>query len=126
VDAEALADRLNAAGLPGVRFRPVRFRPTTSKHQGVECAGCETHILEPERVRPVATGVAVLAALRAAHPAQFAWRESGGKYSVDRLAGTAVVREQIDAGKSWKEISAGWAGGIEEYRQRLHRVALYG
>ena len=105
IEPETLADRLNAAGLPGCRFRAQRFRPTSSKFKDETCSGCQIHVEDPQAFRPVATGVAVLAALRHTYPEQFAWRQANGKFGVDRLAGTSAVREGIDAGKSWKEFA---------------------
>ncbi len=124
VRPEELAERLNAEKLPGVRFRPVRFRPSLSKHQGEPCGGCHVHVTDRAAFLPVATGVAVLSALRSEYP-QFAWRESRGRYSVDRLAGTSAVRRAIDAGASWKKIMAGWTDGYETYRRRLDKITLY-
>jgi uncharacterized protein YbbC (DUF1343 family) len=125
VDAEALGDQLNAEGLPGARFRPLRFIPTASKHAGETCAGCQLHILEPRAFRPVAAGVALLSALRHQYPQQFEWREQNGRYWIDLLAGTRGVREAVDAGTSWREIAASWAAGESAYRERLSRVMLY-
>lgn len=125
VDAEALADRLNAEKLPGCRFRPVRFKPTASKYNGETCAGCQIHVLEPAAFRPVATGVAVLTALRHGYPQQFAWRQSGGKFSVDRLAGTTAIREAVDAGTPWQQVARNWQEGQETHRGRLRSLALY-
>jgi len=125
VDAETLAGRLNGEGLPGVRFRPVRFIPTASKWAGETCAGCQIHVRDPGGFLPVATGVAVLCALRAVHPARFEWRSAGGRFALDRLAGTSRVREEVDAGRSWGEIAAAWAPGIAAYRARLRGVMLY-
>jgi uncharacterized protein YbbC (DUF1343 family) len=124
--AEELADLLNAEGLPGARFRPVRFSPTASKFAGESCEGCQIHVMDREAFRPVATGVALLAALRRAYPACFAWRENGGRFPVDRLAGTATVREGIEAGRSWRDLSVEWAAGEQAHRARLEGVRLYG
>ncbi len=125
VEAEGLADALNAAGLPGARFRPVRFRPSASKFSGETCSGCQVHVTDGGSFRPVATGVAVLAALRRLYPDRFAWREAGGRFAVDRLVGTSTVRQEIEAGVPWREIAAGWAAGETAHRERLAAVSLY-
>jgi uncharacterized protein YbbC (DUF1343 family) len=39
VEAGEFARRLEAQGLPGVKFRPTNFRPTFQKHSGVTCGG---------------------------------------------------------------------------------------
>ena len=125
LDAEALAERLNREGLPGAGFRPIRFSPTSSKHLGVLCAGCEVHVLDPAAFQPVATGVAILAAARASAPDQFQWRQSGTKYSVDRLAGTSLIREQITAGRAWRQIAEPWREQEERHESRLRGIRLY-
>jgi uncharacterized protein YbbC (DUF1343 family) len=64
LDGWKLAELLNKMALPGVRFRPVYFQPTWSKHAGAGCGGCFIHVLDPEAFRPVRTAVAVLLAVR--------------------------------------------------------------
>ena len=75
VDAERFADAMNALALPGVRFRPAVFEPTFHKHAQTSCGGCQIHVLDRATFRPVETGVALIAAFRAADPARFAWRD---------------------------------------------------
>lgn len=125
IDAEALADRLNGLELPGCRFRPTRFKPTASKFLGETCAGCQLHVQDPGAFRPVATGVAILSALRHAYPEQFSWRQGAGKFSVDRLAGTSKLRESIDVGTSWQAIARTWKDDQEKHRARLNSLAVY-
>lgn len=125
VEAESLADKLNAMKLPGCRFRAVRFKPSASKFTGETCAGCQIHVLEPATFRPVATGVAILSALRHGYPKEFAWRQGAGKFSVDRLAGTSAIREAVDAGKTWEQLAREWRPGQETHRSRLNSLALY-
>ena len=39
IDGVALSDALNARALPGIRFYPVRFTPTSSKYANEACGG---------------------------------------------------------------------------------------
>jgi uncharacterized protein YbbC (DUF1343 family) len=125
IKPEELADALNAEMLPGVRFRPVRFIPTASKHRDLNCSGCQLHVLEPDAFRPVATGVAVLSVVRRLYPERFAWLRSGEKFSVDRLAGSTAIRTQIDGGQTWEQIAASWDMRLEGHRGLLREVRLY-
>lgn len=43
INANALAQRLAKADLPGIYFRPASFQPTFSKHAGVLCHGVQMH-----------------------------------------------------------------------------------
>jgi len=106
LDAEGWARELNELRLPGVRFRPVAFTPSSSKHAGSECYGVQIHVLDRNAFRPVRTGLAY-----AEHCPQ-PWRGSlrlaaiqlGGKATTRRSAGRrpacprAVERERQRCG----------------------------
>jgi uncharacterized protein YbbC (DUF1343 family) len=125
IDAGALAERLRAAALPGAGFRPVYFIPSASKWAGECCAGVQLHVTDDRAFRPVLTGIAILAALRAMWPEQFQWRESGGGYAVDRLAGTEAVRRAIDAGEVPVDIAASWSNDERAFRSTRATVRIY-
>ncbi|HUF92992.1 MAG TPA: DUF1343 domain-containing protein, partial [Candidatus Limnocylindria bacterium] len=57
LDAHAYAERLEAARLPGVRFRPVRFLPTFHKWAGRPCGGVQLHVTDRARFKPFLTGL---------------------------------------------------------------------
>ncbi|QJC50316.1 DUF1343 domain-containing protein [Paenibacillus albicereus] len=94
VDAERLAAEMNALRLPGVRFRPAYFQPSSSKHAGTLCRGVQAHVTDPATVRPVEVGVRLLLAVRSLFPeAEFLapYRE-GGRPFIDLLAGGDLYR----------------------------------
>ena len=131
VHAEPFADRLNTHGLPGVVFRPVVFEPTFQKHHGVTCGGCQIHVTDRAMFRPVVTGVAVIEELRRASPTSYAWRPPPYEYEhrlmpIDILAGSRVMREQIDAGASAEAIAQGWRADEDAFRAARAPFLLYG
>lgn len=127
LQAETLAETLNAAGLPGCRFRPQRFRPAASKHAGEACEGVQLHVLHREAFAPVRTGVVVLAALRDLAGDRFAWRRwPDGMYAIDRLAGTTRLREGLDAGRSAVDLAASWAAEASAFQASKQGLELYG
>jgi uncharacterized protein YbbC (DUF1343 family) len=67
LDARAIADELRRDQWEGVAPRPVRFVPSTSKHEGEVCEGVFLHVVEPDRVRPVALAVRLLSLVFARH-----------------------------------------------------------
>jgi uncharacterized protein YbbC (DUF1343 family) len=95
LDAEALAEELNAAELPGVVFRPVYFRPYASKHQGKLCRGVQIHVRDRRIFRPVNTGIAMLDRICRISGTDFEWlrpqRENDPCF-IDLLAGTDLPR----------------------------------
>ncbi len=131
VRAEAFADRLNGHALPGVRFRPVVFEPTFQKHHQVTCGGCQIHVTDRRAFTPVVTGVAVIEELRRADPAAFAWRPPPYEYEqrlmpIDILAGSGVLRAQIEAGAAAETIAAGWRDDQQAFRALRAPFLLYG
>jgi uncharacterized protein YbbC (DUF1343 family) len=74
INSDELAERLEEAQLPGVRFRAACFRPTFHKSAGQDCGGVQLHVTDRWEFQPVRTGLAVLSALRDLSGTQFAWR----------------------------------------------------
>jgi uncharacterized protein YbbC (DUF1343 family) len=119
-DPEKLSDDLNQRNLPGVFFRPALFEPTFHKHAATPCGGCQIHVTDRKTFRSVETGVALVAAFRAADPAQFAWRKPPYEYEdrippIDILYGSADLRTRLDRGEDARDICAGWAADVEPF-----------
>ena len=130
IDAEAFADAMNARSLAGVHFRPSVFEPTFQKHAGVTCGGCQIHVTNREAFRPVATGVALIAAFREHLGAGFTWRPPPYEYErekmpIDVLAGSSALREQIEAGVPASEIAASWGADEEIFARTREPFLLY-
>ncbi len=122
VDGPALADVLNAQGWPGVRFRPHRFSPTTSKWAGQECGGVQVHVVDLPVWRPVETWLGIIRMIRQLCPGEFAWLPA----HFDRLIGSGEVRAAIEAGLGVEEIGAGWADFCASFRKQRAAYLLYG
>lgn len=125
IDPYTLADDLNARGLPGVRFRPVYFAPTFSKHAGQTCGGVQLHVIDRQAFRPVAAGVHLLDAARRRWREHFQWQQSGSSFSIDRLAGTDALRLALDRGVPPGEIVASWEEGVRGFLQLRQKYLLY-
>ena len=130
VDAERFADRMNEEAHPGVFFRPAVFEPTFQKHTRTTCGGCQIHVLDREAFRPVAVGVALIAQFRRASPATFAWRRPPYEYELEKepfdiLAGSAVLRMQIEQGVSVADIAANWRADEEAFARLRQPFLLY-
>lgn len=121
LDVESVIARLERENLPGVRFRPVGFVPTFSKHEGQACQGLELHVIDPAAFRPVLTAVALIRTVLEVHPGELEFREA----AFDRLAGTSALREAILSGKDLEEIRGAWSEGLRRFRDRVHRHWIY-
>lgn len=128
LDAHAWAETMNRLDLPGVRFRPVFFTPTFSKHQGVLCQGVEVHVTDPRAFRPVETGLHLLATARAQNEEAFRWVPplgEVGQWFIDLLAGTDELRAALDAGQPITEIISSWQHAAAEWTRRRTEFLIY-
>ena len=99
LDGEELARRMREKETPGIRFRPVWFTPTFSKHAGTLCSGVQMHIPEPETADPVLGALTLLDTVREMHPDRFEWvKWTTERYTIDGLLGTDRYRRgSLDA-----------------------------
>jgi uncharacterized protein YbbC (DUF1343 family) len=106
------------------------FEPTFHKHAGVSCGGCQIHVRDRATFRSAETGVALIAASRAAGPEHFRWRDPPYEYEhhklpIDILAGSSDLREQIEGGTPAREIARSWEGSVREFNRIRERFLLY-
>ena len=71
IDPEALAKRLREFRLPGIRFRPIYFKPGFQKHAGQVCGGVQLHVTRRKAFKALLTGVAALKAVHDLYPKDF-------------------------------------------------------
>ncbi len=113
IDSEKLVKRLKEFRLPGVRFRPVHFKPGFQKCAGQICGGAQIHVTRRKAFEPLITGVAILKAIYELYPHQFQWRHRAYEFvqdipAIDLLAGNENLRLDIEKGESLKKIKASW------------------
>ena len=128
IDADRFAAAMNALGLPGVYFRPAVFQPTFQKHAQQTCGGCQIHVLDRDDFRPVLTGIALIDMFRRFDPGRFAWRPPPYEYEhhkapIDILAGSDVLRRQIETETPLQAIEGSWRPDEKEF-ERLRRPYL--
>jgi uncharacterized protein YbbC (DUF1343 family) len=124
LDTTAVLRAARGAGLPGVRFAGVTFRPSRpgdGKYADTTLAGIRLTVTDRNTYDPTATAVHLLAAIRRRHSAEFAWIPA----HFDRLAGDTALRAAIDAGTDPRTIVAGWAAERERFLTRRRGVLLY-
>lgn len=131
INAIDLAKHLNAQSWTeqfGMRFRPHRFRPTTSKWAGQDCGGVQVHITDPAHWQPIDVWLNVIAAIRDQYPDEFAWlmpTSEGGKVHFDRLIGSDRVRLSIEAGTPVADITRDWEASIAAFEESRKPFLLY-
>jgi uncharacterized protein YbbC (DUF1343 family) len=130
VEAEKFAAAMNARKLPGVHFRAAVFEPTFQKHAKKTCGGCQIHVLDRRSFKPVLTGVALIDQIRAAGPADFAWRKPPYEYEhdkepIDILAGSSALRTAIEAGARAEDLAPAWDREMQPFLEVRTRYLQY-
>jgi uncharacterized protein YbbC (DUF1343 family)/CubicO group peptidase (beta-lactamase class C family) len=119
IDGGKLATYLNARRIAGVRFIPIRFKPTTSVFKNEECGGVNILITDRARFQPVVTGIEIAIALHSLYPSD--WKAD----SYLRLLVNADALERLKRGDSAEELVRSWAKGLEDFRKQRARALLY-
>ena len=120
LDSSRLVERLNRLGLPGVRFRVQAFKPTFSKFAGQLCQGLQVHVTDRQRFRPVAAAVHLLAQVHELHPLELVFNRG-----FDRLGGSVLLRQALEADRPAAEILKAWQPELESFRKRQAPFLLY-
>jgi uncharacterized protein YbbC (DUF1343 family) len=123
LDGRGWAQALAESALPGVRFRPLSFRPMFHKFAGRSCGGVQLHVTDRRAFRPYRTGIALLAAAHRLAPEGFRWRSEPYEFvadppAVDLLTGSDEVRRAIERGARVEEIADGFAPFEREFAER--------
>jgi uncharacterized protein YbbC (DUF1343 family) len=119
IDGRALAATLNERALPGIRFYPVSFTPSSSKYATEECQGVFMVVTNRAALQPVRVGLEVAAAL---------WKLYGERYrmeNTDRLMGSREVLERVRTGEDPARVAAGWLAAEARWRLLRAKYLLY-
>jgi uncharacterized protein YbbC (DUF1343 family)/CubicO group peptidase (beta-lactamase class C family) len=119
IDGVQLSDVLNARNIPGVRFYPVRFTPTSSKYANEECQGVFVVVTDRVALRPTRVGLEIASALLRLYPS---------KYEVDqgvKLIGSKDAIARLKRGDDPAAIAASWSGAEARWRLLRAKYLLY-
>ncbi|WP_019003856.1 exo-beta-N-acetylmuramidase NamZ family protein [Cohnella laeviribosi] len=115
IEPQRLADEMNGRKLPGVRFRPVYFKPTASKFRGELCGGVQLYVTDARAVRPLETGITLLYTIKR-HYEPFAFLppvKEGSRPFIDLLCGDSLYRDD----------SVGMEALLEQFREESRQFA---
>lgn len=119
VDDVQFAAELTRAGVPGVRFVPVRFTPRASTFKDQPCGGVSLVLTNRDALDAVDLGLTLALTLQRLYPDQFALNKLR-----PLLTDTATLKA-IEAGTPLAEIRRGWSAELAAFQQRRAAVLLY-
>ena len=86
IDGVQLAEALNARNLPGIRFYPILFTPTSSVYKGEECQGVYFIVTDRTALKPVRVGLELVSVIVTAVSGQAGSEADGVAVRVGRSA----------------------------------------
>ncbi|MCA9249824.1 MAG: DUF1343 domain-containing protein [Phycisphaerales bacterium] len=123
-DAERFASELDKRNLPGVRFRPIYFKPYYGPNKGKVCGGAQVHLIDPDKVHLTSIQFHVMDVVRSSFPDSKLF-DSKRKKSFDKACGTDEIRNLFEAGKPIADILAKWNEGVDDFRNARAKYLLY-
>ncbi len=130
IEPPSLANRLNDADLPGVRFVPTYFRPHYQKHAGEVCGGVRVVMTDREVFRAFRTGVEVVAALHEVMGNGFEWRREPYEFvgdipAIDLLSGDDRLRLALEGDGDLDDWLGSWAADESAFREERRETLIY-
>ena len=127
INADSLAEALNALELPGVEFRPIYFKPYYSTFKGELCQGVQIHILDYEVARLSEIQFLVVQEMMRLWPERN-WFElcNQKRFNMfDKVCGSGHIREEFGKRYCWEDIREYWYKDVEKYRKESSKYYLY-
>ena len=119
IHGKRLAAALNEANLPGLRFVPIEFTPTSSKFSNQLCQGCYVLVTDRTKIEPART------ALTIAHHLQRLFPEAYQIDNVQRLLKNQPVFAALKAGEEPAKIAQSWQDGLRQFRATREKYLIY-
>jgi uncharacterized protein YbbC (DUF1343 family)/CubicO group peptidase (beta-lactamase class C family) len=113
------AEELNSAGLPGVRFVPIRFTPIASVFKNKACGGVYIVLTDRDHCDVVDIGIQMAIILRHDYPEQFELDK------IKHLLLDEPTLEAIKKGDALQAIHQSWAPAQKNFEQRRAKFLLY-
>jgi len=119
IDNRLLADRLNKASTPGLRFVPIVFTPEASKFENERCEGVYIMVTDRSAVRPVETGYTIAWHLRQLFGRAFEVAD------MIELSASAKAQDALLRAADPQTISSAWQDALARFKKRRQPYLLY-
>jgi uncharacterized protein YbbC (DUF1343 family) len=127
IDAQVMAERMNALGLEGVMFRPTTWRPYYGRNQGQVLHGVQVYITDFSKVNIMSLQFLFLQEHHILHPDKnpFELATPARIRMFDRVAGTSKVRELFSQRMKFEDVEAFLNKDIESFKSVSSKYYIY-
>ncbi len=114
-----LAEELNRLNVPGIRFVPIQFTPSSSKFEGQLCRGVNIILIDRENCPIVDLGIGIAHTLNRLYAPDFDIEK------FNRLLMHPETINQLREGHSWQAITSRWADEKYIFIERRKPYLIY-
>jgi uncharacterized protein YbbC (DUF1343 family) len=129
LDGREFAHRLNALGLPGVRFRALSYKPRYGTGSGELLQGVQIHVLDYEGVDPPRVGTALMAQLAEIAPEQAIFarylNDDGSATGFLKALGDRAIAEALAENRVPQALVTGESQALRDFMKRRAGYLIY-
>ena len=127
IDAEKLATDLNDLKIPGVRFRPIHYKPYYGSQKDIYLHGVQTYITDVNKIPLTLLQFYVLQECYKLYPDKnvFDLCDSARLSMFDKVCGTSQIRETFSKNFTVKSIQEIWNKDVDNFRKKAKKYFLY-
>jgi uncharacterized protein YbbC (DUF1343 family) len=128
LDPQKMADFLNGYRLPGVKFKPVTYKPYYFTFKDQMLGGVQLYFTDPAKAPLTAINFYALEALKKLAGLDLFADAVQAKTSFsmfDKVNGTDATRKALQAGTQAAQIVASWKPGEDAFRKERKKYLLY-
>ena len=119
INARELSSYLNLRQIPGARFVPLSFTPTSSNYSGQECHGVNIFVTGREFLDSPQLGLELASALHTLYPEQFHMEKMA------EIVANENVLSALMQGKDPRGIELDWQDELQKFQQLRDRYLIY-
>jgi uncharacterized protein YbbC (DUF1343 family)/CubicO group peptidase (beta-lactamase class C family) len=119
VNARQLSSYLNARQIPGVRFVPVSFTPTSANYAGQQCHGLNIILTQREFLDAPELGIELASALLKFYPEQFHIEK------MNEILANQAVLDDLMHGEDPHRVALNWQDDLQKFEKLRERYLIY-
>ncbi|HQO47647.1 MAG TPA: DUF1343 domain-containing protein [Paludibacteraceae bacterium] len=127
MEADKLANAMNALNLKGLHFRPIHFKPFYSTFKGENCQGVEIHITDYSQAKLSEVQFYIMQVLNDLYPDKTVFNNADtARYSMfDKVSGSDYIRTTFTKRYRFEDIADYWYKDVDAYRALSSKYYLY-
>ena len=127
IDAEELANAMNAQQMPGVTFRPIHLRPFYSTGKGEQLQGIQIHITNYKTVQLTPIQFVLMQEIARLYPEHSVMEHANQqRFSMfDKVCGSKQIRQRFMLRNQWSDIESYCNKDVKPFKILSKKYYLY-